>query len=322
VAVLAETPVPTPTGWVPAFRLSTKDVVFDDLGRPQKVAGVQLYIPGECYEATFHDGLSLVGDRHMSFMLQDRKWRDRHALWLKNRGKPGARKSMRRPLERLSAQELSGEGLAYDDGRRKYSLATCDPVQYPWVDLPVPPYVLGVYLSTLTPGGNNWLPRSSDAHKIQRRMRESGFFLSSKRRNGKLVVDFRPSLAACFSIHNQGAPSEVPLSYLGSSAEQRESLLEGFLDGYGHSGDRVGVFVGARSAARRLQGLAESLGYRTSLIQNSRDGRFKLNFVKNKQRAHFFYRFLSKVNKITPKQCAHVITERPFLVGEGFIAVC
>ena len=112
MAVTSDTPVPTTEGWVRAHALTTKHVVFDVEGNPQPVKGVQLYIPAECYEASFHDGVAVRGDRHMSFELQDKTWRDRRGSWAKNRGKKGARKSMKRPLKKKSVHELSRESLA------------------------------------------------------------------------------------------------------------------------------------------------------------------------------------------------------------------
>ena len=323
MAITADTPVPTTEGWVRAHALTTKHVVFDVNGNPQPVKGVQLYIPAECYEASFHDGVAVRGDRHMSFELQDKTWRDRRATWAKNRGKKGARKSMKRPLKKKSAHELSREALAREDGRREYSLPIASPVKYSWVDLPAPPYVVGVFLATLTPTGRHWLREKHDIKRMRARFREHGHtIVLRKHKNGDMLMEFRPSLATSFSVYGEGPPDSIPLSYLSASPEQREQLLEGFLDGHGSKKEFIQVIEHSWGRIRKLQGLVESLGYRSKLSKHQTRGYFTLDFYKNKQKSSNLYRFLSKINKITPKQCAHVLTERPFLVEEGFLAVC
>jgi len=323
VAVTSDTPVPTTEGWVRAHALTTKHVVFDVEGNPQPVKGVQLYIPAECYEASFHDGVAVRGDRHMSFELQDKTWRDRRGSWAKNRGKKGARKSMRRPLKKKSVHELSRESLAREDGRREYSLPVTSPVKYSWVDLPVPPYVVGVFLATLSPTGRHWLREKHDIKRMRARSREHGYsIVTRKHKNGDTLMEFRPPLATSFSVYGEGAPDSVPFSYMSASPEQREQLLDGFLDGYGSKKDLVEIVEHSWGRIRKLQGLVESLGYRSRLLKHETRGYFTLEFYKNREKPSNLYRFLSKINKITPKQCAHVLTERPFLVEEGFLAVC
>lgn len=323
MAVTSDTPVPTTAGWVPAHSLTTKHTVFDQAGNPQPVKGVQLYIPSECYEASFHDGVSVRGDRHMSFELQDKAWRDKYGSWMKNRGKKNARKSMRRPLKKKSVHELAKEQLARLDGRREYSLPNTAPVNFGWVDLPVPPYVVGAFLATLSPTGRHWLRDRHDIKTLRAKSRGHGYsIITRKHKNGDTMMEFRPPLATSFSIYGEGAPSMIPLSYMNASSEQREQLLEGFLDGYGAKMDYVRVFDRSWSSVKRLQGLVESLGYRSTLSKDDSKGYFLLTFNKNKDRPSNFYRFLCKINKIAPKQCAHVLTERPFLVEEGFLAVC
>lgn len=315
--------MPTTQGWVRAHSLTTKHQVFGVDGKPQPVAGVQLYVPSECYEVSFHDGVSVRGDRHMSFELQDKTWRDRYGSWSKNRGKRGARKSVRRPLKRRSAHELASEPLVREDGRREYSLPNTAPISFGWVDLPVPPYVVGVFLGTLSPTGRHWLREKHNIKRMRARSREGGYsILTRKHKNGDTMMEFRPPLSTSFSVYGEGAPDMVPLSYLGASAEQREQLLDGFLDGYGAKTQKILIVERSWSRIKRLQGLVESLGYRTTLSQHSTRSYYELRFDKNRSRPSNFYRFLNKINKIPPKQCAHVLTERPFLVEEGFLAVC
>ena len=158
---------------------------------------------------------------------------------------------------------------------------------------------------------------------MRARSREHGYSIVTRRhKNGDTLMEFRPPLATSFSVYGEGAPDSVPLSYMSASPEQREQLLEGFLDGYGAKKELVEIVEHSWVRIRKLQGLVESLGYRSRLLKHETRGYFTLEFYKNREKPSNLYRFLSKINKITPKQCAHVLTERPFLVEEGFLAVC
>lgn len=150
MAVESSTPIPTADGWKRACDLSAKDVVFDQAGAPQPVLSVQSWIPLECYEVHMDDGLTVVGDRNLAFPCQTKNWREHFCRWFN-------RKSSRRPKEFRSAiwdgtvREILTRGLVDDRGKTNFSVGATGPVQFPTVDLPVPPYVFGLWLGTRTP---------------------------------------------------------------------------------------------------------------------------------------------------------------------------
>jgi len=326
VAVESSTPIPTADGWKRAIDLSAKDLVFDQSGAPQRVLSVQSWIPSECYEVHLDDGLTVVGDRHLTFPCQTKNWREHFCRWF-NRKSSRKPKEFRSALWKGSVRDILRSGLIDDRGKKNFSIGAAGPVQFPSVDLPVPPYVFGLWIGTRTPTGRHWLRPGMDINRIRSRLRGLGFaVVSKKHKNGDTMLEFRPSVLTYFAAMGFGVPDEIPFSYIMSSPEQRSELLSGLVDARD-------VFVGRDStkcvthdpswrSVRRKQALLESLGFKTRLHTPSKSSSFSLfsdicdtKRVKNK-------RFIVKIDKKQPKQCVHVVCERPFLAGEGFIAVC
>lgn len=327
MAIESRTPVPTTEGWVLASQLRVGDLVFNPRGEPQPVRATQLYIPGECYEVSLDDGLSVIGDRHMSFKLQTRKWRQRHAKWQKSLATSKyAKKSMKRPLVVRNAKELFKGPLVRKDRTKEYSIGNCEPVQFPHADLPVPPYVFGFWFGTLSPSGYHWVPSDCDLERVKKRFRAHGFFIRTfKSSGGKEKMSFRPSVKDSFLFAGAEIPTIIPFSYLLSSPEQRAELLEGLMDSKNAKPNkRYGKhsFTEASWASiRRKQALVESLGYKTILSKREKRESYTLYFAPTSKNPVYTRRFIKKVEKIPPSQCAHIETDEPFLVGEGFLAV-
>lgn len=328
MALVASTSIPTPNEWVRLDMLNKEHVVFDQLGQPAHIKTTQHYTPAECYEVEFDDGLTVQGDKNLTLLLQDKKWRDRFGEYanLKDRK---MHRGMKRPLIRMTVEELYTNGIHYKDGRLNYSVPNCLPVQYPSRDLPVPPYVFGVWFASLTPKGRLWL-RNKPLNKMQSIFRSYGHFISTKKhKNGLTMFDIRPSVRDSFLFAGRDIPTSIPFYYLDSNTSQRAELLEGLIDGgfikkYKNSNLHVAQDANYH-LMRKIQGLVESFGIKTTLhtpnqtssyaLKFRLDGNFPAIYGKNR-------RFVTKITKIPPEPCVLLDTGTQFLVGEGFIPVC
>lgn len=324
MAVAAETPVPTPKGWVVASELRAGDFVFNPRGGLQQIGAVHAYIPGECYTAHFSDGLQVTGDRHLSFAFQDKTWRSHHDQWFKNQSSKFAKKKFRRPLKVCSMGWLSTDNLVDARGRHKWSLKTTEPLEYPQVDLPVPPYILGLWLGSVTSTGRHYIG-DRDFQKMQKMVRRFGFNLTRTHTKDAQFF-FRPSVRESFTVAHAAIPDIIPQSYLEADIKSREELLEGLTDARNIKKSRTKrntwfVYDNWRSV-RRKQQLAESLGYVTRLDKKQKMSTFLLEITKNATNCEKTRRFLTKIEKIAPKQCIHIAVDGEFVVGEGFLAVC
>lgn len=328
MAITTDTPIPTPLGWVAAGDLVIGDIVFDQLGQPTEVKTIQHYTPAECYEIEFDDGLTVQGDKHLTLHLQDKKWRDRLGEYLNLKDRKMHR-GMRRPLIQLTAENLHDADLRHTDGRWNYSVPNCLPIQYGTRDLPVPPYIFGVWFASLTPKGRMWL-RDKPLDKMQRIFRNYGHFIKTrKHRNGLTLFDIRPSVRDSFLFAGMDIPTSLPFYYLDGNVEQRIELLEGLIDGGFIKKYKNSNLYVAKNAnyklMRKIQGLVESLGIKTTLHTPSSTPSYTLKFRMNPEFPIVYgknRRFCIKIQKIAPKNCIMIQTNTQYLTGEGYIPVC
>lgn len=324
MAIASDTPVPTPNGWTLASNLKPGDIIFRPRGGVQAIGSVQSYVAADCYRVHLSDGTCMVGDRHAAMLLQDQKWRANQQRWFNNQGNKFAQKRFRRPLKKKTFAELHKGPLLDKFGRKLWSLQAVSPLRYPSVDLPVPPYVVGLWLGTVTRTGKHWL-NDRDYNQMQRRVREVGFTLVRKKK-GNWMFSFRPGVKESFTFAGAEVPDIIPQSYLESDVDSRRALLDGFFDANDvkkaqNSKDGLVIHDNWKSI-RRKQQLLESLGHVTRLHQNGSNTFFSLYFSKMSNNPARCRRFVTKVEKIVPRQCVHIAAEDEFVAGEGFLSVC
>lgn len=326
MAVLANTPIPTANGWKLASELSTNDIVFNPEGQPQPVLTIQSWIPAACYEVHFDDGLSITGDGHMGFQCQTKNWREHYCRWLRRKNRVRNRKFWYR-LTHKTAKDLCGIDLKNRIGGYEYSIGNTKPVQYPRLDLPVPPYVYGLWVGSRSQVGNHWVQKGMDVNKLRAKLRNYGFTVVKKKYKKEMYkMEFRPSIPHAFASMRAVVPFEMPFYYIMGSADQREELLQGLIDAHDAKKTKIKskyvINDPSWPSIRKKQGLLESLGVKTTLLTPSKSLSYQLFFHWKSDNHTYTRRFITKVTKIEPKQCVHIVTEAPFLAAEGYLAVC
>ena len=217
MAITANTSVPTSTSWVKAGDLLDADILFDNEGKPVDIKTIQHYTPDQCYEIEFDDGLVVQGDKHLTLHLQDRIWRNCLTRYM-NYPATKKRRGFSRPLVKLSVEDINPLRIG---SRLNYSVPNSLPVQYAHRDLPVPPYVFGVWFGSLTATGKLWA-RQKPINKMQRIFRAYGFFIkTSKHKNGDTMFDIRPSVRDSFLFAGLDIPQSLPFYYLDGDVGQR-----------------------------------------------------------------------------------------------------
>ena len=263
-ALALDTLVPTPLGWKRIGELSPGDFVFDEAGQPTLVVAVSpIMVSRPCHEVVFSDGTRVVTD-------VDHQWRttDKRGRWGR--------------IRKFSVVTTGEIAQTLRAGReRNHQVALAGAVWYPRRDLPIDPYVLGVWLgdgtsktAEVTSADDPILVELALAgYRVARqrtrslRYRIGGTGHSRSAATGR--YESNDSLTSRLRRLSLLGNKHIPDDYLRSSVEQREALLQGlmdtdgFVDGYG----RCDLTTVSSRLAEDYCELVGSLGFRPKLAR-------------------------------------------------------
>ena len=129
-ALDADTPIPTPFGWVTMEKVQTGDFVFDETGFPCLVTfATGLQHGRTCYEVKFSGGSALVADAEHQWTVLEKC----------------AEGQLRERT--LTTQDMFNAGVFYQHSTRAYrfTIPVCGALEYADQDLLVDPYALGAW---------------------------------------------------------------------------------------------------------------------------------------------------------------------------------
>jgi deoxycytidine triphosphate deaminase len=267
-ALALDTPVPTPQGWRTMGELAPGDLVFDEHGFPTVVLAATPPIHGrECREIEFSDGTTVIAD-------VDHLWRT-----VDNNG----RRDGHRMDRVVSTRDLEQSLLVR--GERNHQIPLAGAVWYPSRDLPLDPYVLGVWLGD---GTTTKAEITCADAEILSAVATTGYSVARQRTRPLLyriggtghvrnpardatTGRFGPSESLQSTLRAVGllGRKHIPDEYLRASIEQREALLQGLMDTDGYV-DRLGrcdLTTVKEELAGQYFDLVASLGFRPKLAR-------------------------------------------------------
>jgi replicative DNA helicase len=242
-ALALETPLPTPTGWTTMGQVVVGDQLLGADGRPTTVVAATEVMTGRpCFEVVFSDGTTVIADAEHQWLTTTRSAR---------RGGFGSAASVRTTAE-IAATVRSRTG----DRRANHAVALTSPLDLPEATLPLPPYVLGVWLGDGHAAGARFTTADPD---IAMYVEAHG-------------VDVVPQSG---QIPGDGC---IPAAYLRGSERQRRDLLAGLLDTDGtvSPDGSVQFTVTLQRLAEQTRELIVSLGYRCATTTRRVKGRSPL----------------------------------------------
>ncbi len=290
-----DTAVLTTTGWRTVGTLDPGDHVFGPDGQPVLVYGKTPVKHGRpCYRVTFDDGTSVVTDHRHSWTVFDR-WRA---------GSKRHREDGFEPWRTLTTEQLLRLSLHLRDGSRKergfkrFGLPRGAAVDLPKRDLPLDPYVLGLWLGDGDARVATIAMGDEDRSELVSILNGLGFATSVyDSGSGCPVVRFDHGTRYGKSGTSQHALRDlgvlrnkhVPGDYLLGSVDQRLALLQGLMDSDGSASTRGNcVFVNKdRGLCEAVTALVRSLGWRTTGVSvwksdtrwKSETGSYRVSFT-------------------------------------------
>lgn len=276
-ALHVDTPIPTPDGWKKMGELQEGDKVFDEKGKPCNVTFATDYqYDHRCYEVQFSDGSTLIAD-------EDHEWTVDTKSSRKARGRAINPQSL--PVTLTTKQML--DSLYVECGNKlevNYSIETSGPVEYAENDLPLDPWVFGLWLAdgtsregVITMGDQDYgflsaeldrlgykhtkMPSAKHGYKIDglfKQLNALSCLKKYQRTNAKTGVVYPANLQEKF----------IPRIFLQGSVQQREALLQGLMDGDGTASGQLNgnceFSVCNKRLAEDVYELIQSLGYRAT----------------------------------------------------------
>ncbi|MCW2777050.1 MAG: Deoxycytidine triphosphate deaminase [Frankiales bacterium] len=259
-----DTEVPTPWGWTTMEHLEVGDEVFDETGAPTRVvAATDVMTDRPCYEVLLSDGSRFVADAQHLWVTTTKAERVRTRLG-------------HVPVARSVTTEQLAQTLRV--GREwNHHVAMAEPVQYAdRDDLPVDPYVLGVWLgdgttssATITTADQQVVDEVRVAgYEVHRTSAQYGWRIGGRPedrvRDGSGRYARDAGLNSVLRAEGLLGDKHVPDQYLTAGYDQRLALLQGLMDsdGYADSVGRCEFVSTLEHLSDAVVELAASLGLR------------------------------------------------------------
>ena len=258
-ALALDTPLPTPTGWTTMKDVQIGDELLDDQGNPCKVTfKSEVFYNHDCYEVKTDDGASVIADANHIWpvMLQSPTV---HQKRLKN-----PRMGVGGPVPLKDGVSFkTTKDLAKSRSHRP-GLNVTKPINLPNIELPIDPYVLGVWLGDGNSSGGRITSSIKDQRYIRQFIEEAGYITTDHEEPINFgVLGLNKQLRLTSLLNNK----HIPSVYFRASKEQRMALLQGLIDtdGYVEPKGRIEFTSTNQKLAEGVQFLARSLGVKASL---------------------------------------------------------
>lgn len=331
-ALPLDTPIPTPNGWTTMGALKTGDELFDENGQVTKVRSVsKIFENHDCFKLIFDDGTEVKADAEH--------------LWAVERASASVRAIKHK---KLTTRQLFESGYVYHDSRgkaiSKWKIKTAGPAQYRTAEVPVDPYVLGLWLGD----GSAADGRLTAAHEDQEFYVENiTYEFSHNHTKRDLYTGTLYGLSSQLRTLDVLNNKHIPTSYLMNSIEVRKALLQGLMDSDGtvEKSGRLCLALSYTSYPKLIEGAYEllvSLGFKVFRKEYPKTNSCRLYFQcprevmdvfrlprkltlqpKVQERPEYTtYRYIRKIEKIesVPTRCIEVWNDSHlFLCSKHFI---
>jgi len=253
--------ISTPYGEKRWGNIETGDVVFGSNGKPTTVISTHKHKYWKFYKITFDDGsFTFAGLEHL-WQVRGRK----------------ARRNGTNKWEVLSTEEIITRGVKRLNGitfTRQWEIPTVEPVEYKHKDVPINPYILGIWIGDGTRKCSYYhKPYPEIADKITN---ISGCKVTTtdglRYRLHKYNERFKT-----LNVYQKNSPDRyIPDLYKYNSIDNRWELFCGLMDSDGevHKSGSIGYSTTSKKLAEDVIWLARSLGFKAILQKTPKKGSY------------------------------------------------
>lgn len=253
-----DTPIPTPDGWTAMGALQVGDQVFDEAGRPCRVERIFDEWADTAYRLWFSDGTSVDAcseHQWVTWTHAERKRLLRVGTVTEFPDEWSAGKAVRTTEEIV---ETLYQGPRSD---RNHCIPTCGPLHLPDQELPIDPYLFGVWLGDGDSRGGHLTLGEGKMEVVEQLAAAGRPPRPVAVPKGKAARWLVPGLTKDLRRAELLGNKHVPAAYLRGSAAQRLALLQGLMDtDGGASRSSVEFSTTRRELADAVTELARSLG--------------------------------------------------------------
>lgn len=235
-ALAIDTPIPTPNGWTTMGALQIGDVVYDERGAPCNVTAATVVMHDhKCFRVEFDDGSSIVADAEHRWLTSNARARHSARTARDNESartgpkNPNRDQSRKRIMPSIVTTQEVADTLRVTaktyHGTLNHSIALCDGLQGPDIELPIDPYVLGAWLGDGTSANASI---ACNDPGILEEISKAGFGITKY--SGKFMHGITGKLSAALRACGLLKNKHIPAIYLRASSAQRLALLQGLMD--------------------------------------------------------------------------------------------
>lgn len=361
-ALAVNTPIPTPDGWKTMGEIKVGDRVFGDDGKPCNVIATSgVMYEHECFELTFSDGIKVVADaghQWLTMTYADRraklkrtdKYRKARRKNRKSKGK-GLRpyvsdrnrlhptKSLPEPKpSAVTSADIASSlrVVSRQDAPINHSIHFTKPIKYPKAELPIDPYILGIWLGDGTSRYGE--VTTADDFIVQEIVRLGYSVTKETAKYRWWIKNLQGKLRKLNLLQNK----HIPNQYLRASKSQRLSLIQGLMDSDGTVDSScaftttskelcdgmlellrsIGCSPSCREGVAKLHGKDCGIKYDISFTSKEPVFRLERKLNKQKRNVRFNHRFILDCKPVesVPVQCIQVDSANScFLCSEGMI---
>ncbi len=225
-ALALDTPLPKPNGeWTTIGNVQVGDYLIDREGKPTKVNFVtDVMYDHDCYEIEFDNGEKIVADADH--------------IWTVGSAKFGHRQGRENPRTHHEERELTTKELFDGFENHCYYVNYHLPINNEDINLPIDPYILGVWLGDGHTANGRISTSINDFSEISEKIKErytiSDFKKDNRNENGGYfnIYSLMKDLKKIDVLGNK----HIPRIYFSASLEQKLELIRGLMDTDGYCG--------------------------------------------------------------------------------------